>query len=245
MSTYVLVPGFWLGAWAWEKVTEPLREAGHRVYPLSLTGLGERAHLATPQTDLETHIADIVNLIRYEDLREVILVAHSGAAGAVTGAADRVPERIARVVFLDSGPQPDGMSQLDFGPPEHRAAMEARAAEHGGGLVPFPSWEEHEKAGASLEGLGPAERELMASRAVGQPLGTMAQPLRRTGGFGKVPKTLVACSFPLEQVHAMIEAGHPFFAEMAGSEWDFAALPTGHWPMFSRPDATVSVLLSV
>jgi len=77
MSTFILVPGAWLGAWAWQPVARSLRGAAHEVYPMSLTGLADRVHLAGPEVNLETHIADIVNLIVYEDLRDVVLVGHS------------------------------------------------------------------------------------------------------------------------------------------------------------------------
>ncbi|MFF5207706.1 alpha/beta fold hydrolase [Streptosporangium sp. NPDC000396] len=246
MNTYVLVPGFWLGGWAWEKVARPLREAGHDVHPVTLTGLGDRVHLATAETDLETHIQDIINVIVYADLHDVILVAHSGGGAPVTGAADRIPERVARVVYVDSGPQPDGMSHMDINEPEWTAFIEKRVAEQGGGTdYPLISWREQEQAGASLEGLGEAERERFASRATPQPYGTMTQPLKLTGGADRLPKTLITCSFPLEQVHAMIASGHPFFAALAGPEWSFDAVPTGHWPMFSKPEETAAALAAL
>jgi pimeloyl-ACP methyl ester carboxylesterase len=246
MSTYVLVPGFWLGAWAWEKVARPLREAGHDVHAVTLTGLGDRVHLAGPGIDLETHIKDIVNVIVFADLHEVILVGHSGAGAPVTGAADRIPERVARVVYVDSGPPADGMTQMDFNEPEWQAFIERRVAERGEGTAyPLISWEEQERAGASLEGLGEAEREWFASRATPQPYGAMTQPLALTGGADKLAKTLITCSFPLEQVHAMIASGHPFFAALAGPEWSFDAVPTGHWPMFSKPAETAAALAAL
>ncbi|AWS42998.1 alpha/beta fold hydrolase [Streptosporangium sp. 'caverna'] len=246
MSTYVLVPGFWLGAWAWEKVARPLREAGHDVHAVTLTGLGDRVHLAGPGVDLETHIQDIVNVIVFADLHEVILVGHSGAGAPVTGAADRIPERVARVVYVDSGPPADGMTQMDFNEPDWQAFIEKRVAERGDGQAyPLISWEEQERAGASLEGLGEAEREWFASRATPQPYGTMTQPLALTGGADKLPKTLITCSFPLEQVHAMIASGHPFFAALAEPEWSFDAVPTGHWPMFSKPAETAAALAAL
>ncbi|MDP9869845.1 MULTISPECIES: alpha/beta fold hydrolase [Streptosporangium] len=246
MSTYVLVPGFWLGAWAWEKVVPALREAGHDVRPVTLTGLGDRAHLAGPEVDLETHIQDIVGTIVSADLREVILVGHSGASAAVTGAADRIPERVARLVYLDCGPVPDGMTFMDLNEPDWKAFIETRVAEQGGGTsYPLISWEEQEQAGASLEGLGEAEREWFASRAAAQPYGTMTQPLTLKGGVDGLPKTLLACSLPLEQVHAMIAAGHPLFAALAGPEWSFDAVPTGHWPMFSKPAETAAALAAL
>ena len=107
-TTYVLVPGFWLGGWAWRPVTDALRARGHEVYPVTLTGLGERAHLATPDVDLDTHITDVANLLRYEDLRDVVLVGHSYGGLVVTGVADQLPDRVRQLVYVDTGPLPDG-----------------------------------------------------------------------------------------------------------------------------------------
>ena len=104
MSTYVLVGGAWIGAWAWQDVARRLRADGHEVYPLTLTGLGDRVHLTSPDVNLETHIADIVNTLISEDLHDVVLVAHSYASVPLTGAADRASERIARLVFVDTAP---------------------------------------------------------------------------------------------------------------------------------------------
>ena len=97
MTTFVLVPGFWLGAWAWRPVTAELRRHGHDVYPISLTGLGERVHLARPETDLDVHVTDVVNLLSYEDLSDVVLVGHSYAGSVITAAADRAAGRVAVV----------------------------------------------------------------------------------------------------------------------------------------------------
>jgi pimeloyl-ACP methyl ester carboxylesterase len=246
MNTFVLVPGFWLGGWAWDGVAGPLRAAGHRVHALTLTGLAERAHLATPETGLDTHIDDITRLILDEDLHEVILVAHSGAGAPVTGAADRLPERIARVVYRESGPQADGTRQLDNHAPEEQEAIRRRIADRGDGQwYPMPSFEELEASGASTEGLGEFEREMMRARSTPQPAGSVTGRLRLTGNGDKLPKTLITCSFPLDQVRAMIASGHPFFATLSGPEWEFAELPTGHWPMFSRPEETASLLSAV
>ncbi|SEK25079.1 alpha/beta fold hydrolase [Streptacidiphilus jiangxiensis] len=238
MSTFVLVPGFWLGAWAWDGVTEPLRAAGHAVHPVTLTGLAERAAEGGPQVDLETHITDVTGLLAEADLREVVLVAHSGGTGAVTGAADRAPERIRRVVYLDSGPLPGGATLAELNP-----GLAKR--EVGDGRLPLPSFEELAESGASLAGLGPAERALMRERATDHPAGVLHQPLRLSGAGDALPKTLVSCSFPLDQVRALIAAGHPWFAALSGPEWELTELPTGHWPMFSRPEETARVLAEV
>ncbi|GAA1946375.1 alpha/beta fold hydrolase [Kitasatospora viridis] len=237
-STFVLVPGYWLGAWAWEGVAGPLRERGHRVHAVSLPGLAERAGEGGPEVDLEAHTADLVRLLA--GLDQVVLVAHSGAGAPVSVAADRVPEKLRRVVYLDSGPLADGMSALDQGGAAKRERIEASVLD--GWRYPMPSWERLAADGASTEGLDAARLAAVRERATDQPIGALRQPAHRTGGAAALPKTLVSCSFPLDQVRAMIAQGHPFFAELAGPEWDFAELSTGHWPMFSRPADTADLL---
>ncbi|MBV2153258.1 alpha/beta fold hydrolase [Kitasatospora sp. SUK 42] len=238
MSTFVLVPGFWLGAWAWDEVAAPLRAAGHAVHPVSLPGLAERA--GEPGVfGLEEHIADLTDRLVREDLWDVVLVAHSGACAPVGGVADRMPERIRRVVYLDSGPMPDGTSVYDLWQPDFRAAADAAVVE---GRLPMPSWEFMESHGSSLEGLDGAALERIRTRLTPHPVGAYRDELRLTGAAAALPHALVSCSFPLDQVREMIAAGHPYFAAMAGPNWELRELPTGHWPMFSRPADTAAVL---
>jgi pimeloyl-ACP methyl ester carboxylesterase len=104
MAAYVLVPGAWLGGWVWRDVAARLRGKGHDVYPITLTGLGERVHRARPEIDLETHIADVVNTIEWNDLRDVILAGHSYAGSVITGVADRIRDRVDQLVYVDSAP---------------------------------------------------------------------------------------------------------------------------------------------
>ena len=152
MATYVLVPGFWLGAWAWRAVADDLRARGHDVYPLSLTGLGERAHLARPEIDLDTHVTDVVNLLRYEDLRDAVLVGHSYAGLVVTAAADREHDRVSQLVYVDTGPLPDGVAQVEFSPPEEQERTAAAVAEHGDGWrLPPPPWKELAAAASDVD----------------------------------------------------------------------------------------------
>ncbi|MFI8086038.1 alpha/beta fold hydrolase [Kitasatospora sp. NPDC086009] len=239
MSTFVLVPGFWLGAWAWDDVARPLREAGHTVHAVTPAGMAERAAEPGPEVGVETHIADLTDLLTREDLWDVVLVGHSGGSTAVTGAADRMPERIRRVVYLDSGPVPDGAALGDLWEPEHRAHVLATLVD---GRHPLPSWEELAAAGSSADGLDEAARAAVRERATDQPAATFTEPLRLTGAGADLPKALISCSFPLEQVRAMIASGHPYFAQLGGPEWELRELPTGHWPMFSRPAETAAVL---
>src|SRR5574341_1880209 len=129
MVTFVLVGGATLGSWCWKPVIPLLRNAGHDVYPITLTGLAERAHLMSPAINLETHIQDIVGVLEYEELTNVILVGHSNSGIPVTGAADRVPERIGNLVYLDAGIQVNGHSSLEDDSDEFRAWVYERVVE--------------------------------------------------------------------------------------------------------------------
>jgi len=236
MATFVLVPGFWLGAWAWREVTAKLRAVGHDVHPMTLTGVAERVHLAGPDVGLDTHTTDIVRLIDMEDLRDVVLVGHSGGGMPVQQVADRIPDRLARVVYLDSGPLPDGVAQFDTNPPEEQERLRALIGD--GHLLPPPAWDPAEDPG-NLAGLDNEVLDLLRTRSTGQPLRTATDPVRLSHG-GSVPTALIACTFPVEMVRQMVAEGHPFFAGLAGS--DLHGLPTGHWPMFSEPTALADLL---
>jgi pimeloyl-ACP methyl ester carboxylesterase len=126
MSTYVLVHGAWSGAHGWRTVRSLLQQAGHQVFTPSLTGLGERAHLATPEVNLTTHIQDVTNAIVFEDLSDIILVGHSYGGMVVTGVADRMPERIQHLVYLDAFLPADGQSLYDMGGGGARASSDWR-----------------------------------------------------------------------------------------------------------------------
>src|SRR3712207_4810541 len=121
MATFVIVHGAWSGAWSWNRLIVPrLRQAGHDVHPVTLTGLGDRAHLASPEIDLNTHIQDVVNVLFYTDLQEVILVGHSYGGMVITGVADQCPERLSQLVYLDAAVPADGQALADQMPPERR-----------------------------------------------------------------------------------------------------------------------------
>ncbi|MFY1693445.1 alpha/beta fold hydrolase [Plantactinospora sp. WMMB782] len=235
MATFVLVPGFWLGAWAWREVTEGLRAAGHRAYPLTLTGVADRAHLAGPETCLETHTLDIVELIETEELHDVVLVGHSGGGMPVQQAADRIADRIARVVYVDSGPLPEGTAQMDTVEPDERESLLALVGD--GHLLPPQAWQPADDP--NLAGLDDELLGLLRSRATAQPLRAATDPVRLPHG-GRVPAALIACTFPVEMVRQMIDEGHPFFAGLAGA--DLHGLPTGHWPMLSEPKRLTDLL---
>jgi pimeloyl-ACP methyl ester carboxylesterase len=143
-SVYVLVHPAWHGAWFWNKVVPLLREPGHRVVTPTLTGLGERSHLARPEVGLATHVDDVVTAITEEDVRDVVLVGHSSSGAVITGVADRVPDRLALVVYLDAFVPEHGQSVFDLVAPERREMFEALVRTEGDGwLVPRfapPPW---------------------------------------------------------------------------------------------------------
>ncbi|HZR54734.1 MAG TPA: alpha/beta fold hydrolase [Streptosporangiaceae bacterium] len=239
MATFVLVPGWWLGGWAWDAVTRELTKAGHDVHPVTLPGLAERAGEATPHTDLDSYIADLRRLIEGRGLREVILVGHSGGNMPVAGVAAQVPDLVRRVVYVDTGPMPDGMSALDFYPPDAQQGMRAQVTEQGDGwLLPMRDWD----AAADpvyLAGLTTEHLTLLGTAGTPQPFGPITQPLNRPGSRA-VPGTVIATTFTPEQARQLAASGNPVFAEMSGL--DVVHLPTGHWPMLSRP-ADLAALL--
>ena len=240
MTTYVLVPGFWLGAWAWQPVTRALRARGHDVHPLSLTGMAERVHLARPDTDLETHVTDVLNLLRYEDLHDVVLVGHSYAGAVVTtAAADRMPGRVARLVFVDTGPLPDGMSQAQFAAPDEQARNAALVAEVGDGWrLPPPPWE---ALAADVPGVTPAALETLTGHSVPQPWATATAPVHLTGAWEKIPRLGILSSFTEARARGMAGVV-PAFRHMDDAVWTYRELPTWHWPMVSRPDDLADLL---
>jgi pimeloyl-ACP methyl ester carboxylesterase len=244
----VLVPGACLGGWAWRDVAAHLRVRGHEVFPVSLTGLGERVHLASKDVDLETHIADVLGVLDYEDLREAVLVGHSYAGIVVTGAADRRPERLAAVVYLDCSPLPDGMSISDVQTPEQRDLQRAAVQRHGDGWRwPVP---DREMLARGLFGstAGLQERHFadIEERGTPQPYATFTSPLRLS--HARPPNVRRAAIFCTEggitvaAIRTLLDQGDPRAALFADADWDLRELPTGHWAMFSAPERVAEAL---
>ena len=118
MANFVLVHGAWIGGWCWRPNAQALRKAGHEVFTPTLTGLGERSHLMNPSINLDTHIADIVNVIKHEELSDVVLVGHSYGGMVVTGVADALADKIRSLVYLDAFVPESGQALVDLAPPE-------------------------------------------------------------------------------------------------------------------------------
>lgn len=246
MATFVLVPGFWLGGWAWRAVANPLRAQQHEVYPLTLTGLADKKHLIGPEVDLETHTNDVINLIEYEGLTGVILVGHSYSGLVITAVADRLASKISKLVYVDTAPLPNGVALIDFYPPDLRKTYRQRVAMEGGGhRLPFPPWEELDKSGTA-KGLDEEMRTMIKARATDMPFSAARQPtqLSANGARAKLSKTAIWCTTNSQQVRQLVEGGNTLFSELAGPNWTFIDLPTGHWPMFSKPRELTELLLA-
>jgi len=232
MTTYLLVPGLWIGAWAWRDVTAALRASGAEVHPLTLTGVADRSHLLGPGVDLDTHIEDIVRLAEIEDLHDVVLVGHSYGGLPVSAAALRIKDRIKAVVYVDSGPLPEGTAQIDM-------QGEGDGSSITGDAVAPRDWDPAADP-VLLAGLDERALTLLRTRSTPHPLASVRQRLGARATSADLPTALITCTFPLEQVREMTAAGHPFFAGL--TEARILALPTGHWPMLSDPDGLAAAL---
>lgn len=228
-AALVLVPGHWLGAWAWDDVAAALRAKGHRVLPLTLPGLespqADRSHVS-----LDDHVAAVVGAVASAGA-PVVLVAHSGGGTVVTAAADRVPHLVRRLVFVDSGPQAGGTP--------YDPAVEPSATER-----PLPSWDDLRADGASTDGLTDEQLAEFRARSVPHPAGPLREPVQLGDpALTSIPLTVVCSSFSADDVRGLVEAGHPMFRPL--QDYDhvtYVDLPTGHWPMWSRPDDLAGVL---
>jgi pimeloyl-ACP methyl ester carboxylesterase len=156
-----------------------------------------------------------------------------------TAVADRLTDRIARLVFVDTGPLPDGVANDEFNPPAQRARNAAAVAEHGDGWrLPPPPWAELAARAADVDESVVA---LLNERSVAQPWATATSPVRLTGAWEKLPRLGVLSSFTVEQVREMA-ATVPLCRHLAGDQWRYVELPTWHWPMLSRPAELARIL---
>ncbi|MFD5469741.1 alpha/beta fold hydrolase [Streptomyces sp. NPDC127105] len=225
MTHFVLVAGAWLGAWAWDEVLPGLREAGHDVHALSLSGLAEKKDLPAGQ---QTHVQDIVGHVERRDLRDVVLVGHSYSGIPVGQAAERIGGRLRRVVFVDSNVPVDGRPFLSgFDSDDVRRALDA----HGGFWPPLPP---DDYAGQELTD---EQIHRIVTEGTPHPGATLTEPAVLRHPVGELPATYVKCL--LDGPEPM-----PAVAEALRSErWNLVEMDTGHWPMFSRP-RELAVLLA-
>ena len=229
MATLVLAHGAWSSAWAWKKVRPLLRARGHELLTPTLTGLGERGHHASPAVDLETHISDVTAALDFEDLRDVVLLGHSYGGMVATGVADRMPERLRQLIYLDAFVPTEGRCLLDYLPAGTREHMVANAAD--GWRVP---------ANPIPPDTSPEDVAWIEPRRMPQPIRTFQQPLRLKRGETTLPRSYIYCR--------LAPMGDPFrqFAERAKREgWRYYELDASHSPNVTAPVALADLLAEI
>jgi pimeloyl-ACP methyl ester carboxylesterase len=229
MATYVFVAGGGYGGFIWKKVASRLRARRHEVFTPTLTGLGERVHLASPQIDLDTHLQDILGVFEYEDLHDVILVGHSYGGMVITGVAQQVPQRLARLVYLDALVPQDGQSVLDIIGPFWRTRFEELTRTQGDGWR-LPSL---------------AERSMSRGvnvKTTAHPFQSMVQPLfLKNPAAASVPRTFIYCT------ESGWSAEHiaPLAVRARAEGWDYYELATDHMAMVNMPKELTDILLEI
>ena len=204
MATLVLVHGGSHGGWCWQPLARLLRRAGHEVHAPTLTGLADRAHLLSPDVDLETHVEDVVNLLHYEDLHEVILVGHSYGGMVITGVADRALSRIGHIVYLDSAHPRDGEALVDTAPGFMEGARATLHSVDGTEVVLGATPEFVAMMGVT----DPAQVAWMMQRLTPHPWRCMTQPLRlvNEAAIRRIPFTNINATWSLERREAESKA---------------------------------------
>ncbi|KAA9156325.1 alpha/beta hydrolase [Amycolatopsis acidicola] len=233
MSTYLLVHGAWHTGEAWDRVVPLLERAGHRVLAPTLTGYGATKHLAGPEIGLDTHIDDVAGLITSEHLTDVVLVGHSYAGMVISGVADRVPERIRELVFLDAMVPEDGETAVDVMPVSQALVDAALESESGWRVPPLPEF-----PGSGLFGVtDPEDIAWVRTMLSDQPVDCLRQPVRLGDPAAKaLPRTHIHCTVgkPEGYERRAVPQGEPV--------WE---LETGHDCMVTRPAELTELLLKI
>ena len=221
-KTILVCHGAWSAGWAWKKMHPLMRAAGHRLVTPSYTGLGERVHLANRSIDLETHIEDVLNVIRYEDLRDIVLIGHSYGGMVATGVADRARDRVAQLIYLDAFVPEDGQSLLDLNESDRQRMQEL--VKDGGWRVP-PRPISPDTAEADIEWLN--------ARRVDMPVKCFDTRLKLRGGKLTLPRSYIYAT--------RITPADTFgpFAKRAKNDpaWRYFEIDASHAPNVTAPEA--------
>ncbi len=230
---FVLVHGAWHGGWCWRDVARTLRAAGHEVFTPTMTGLGERAHLLNAAVDLSTCIEDVCSLIRNEELSDVVLVGHSFAGPVISGVADRMPQALRQLIFLDALIVQHGQCALDVLPPAVREER-SRTLDAEGLRMAIP---EPVKFGIT----DPAQAAWLRRRLTPHPLKAYSQPLQLSAPIGNG----LACTY--------IAATDPWYGAgqasrdwvKAQADWGWREIAAGHDAMVSQPQLLARMLQEI
>ena len=231
MASFVLVHGAWYGSWCWKRVRKALQAQGHDVFTPTLTGVADRSHLLSPAVNLETHILDIVNLIHWEELTDLVLCGHSYGGCVISGVADRMPERIRSLVYLDAFVPEDGENQLQHLPEmlATRILEGAKNVGEGWKVPPIP---------ATVFNVNAADREWVDRQSTMHPLAAMEERLRLTGGRQKIKNI----TFILATGWNGASPFPPFYEKAKAKGWKTRTLSCGHDVMLDLPEELTTIL---
>ena len=225
-KTFLVCHGAWSAGWAWKKMHPLMQAAGHRLVTPTYTGLGERVHLANPSIDLETHIEDMLNVIKYEDLRDIVLLGHSYGGMVATGVADRARDRVSQLIYLDAFVPEDGQSLLDLNEPARQRMQEL--AKTGWRVPPNPTPPD----------TSPEDVAWLTARRVDMPIKCFEMKLRLKGGKLTLPRSYIYAT--------RITPADTFgqFAKRTRNEkgWRYFEIDASHSPNVTAPEALMALL---
>jgi pimeloyl-ACP methyl ester carboxylesterase len=229
VANFVLVHGAWHGGWCYDWVAKRLRAQGHGVFTPTLTGLGERSHLLKDTTDLNTHIEDVLNVIKWQGLDQIILCGHSYGGMIVTAVADAVPEKIANLVYLDAYVPKDGEAIWDYMSEERHQVLRKDAQAFNGHAVGAPP--------PAHFGVDPRNQEWVASKLTPQPMLTLTQAIKLSGAYGPTRKRVYAYASGPSSMQG-------FYPELKDDPaWDIKITACGHDQMVDAPDEVAEILI--
>jgi pimeloyl-ACP methyl ester carboxylesterase len=229
MTNYVLVHGAWHGSWCWARVRRRLSAKGHEVFTPTLTGLGERSHLLSRGVGLETHVLDVVNLLIWEDLRDVVLVGHSYGGAVVRHVADRMPDRIRSLIYLDAFVPENGKAVVDYLPDRGESYRKLAQARGDGWKIPPRE--------ASSFGVNAADAHWVDSQCTMHPLSSIETPAQISGACDHIANIgfIRASGFNSPYGQFYLKAGE--------RGWWQEELQCGHDVMLDMPDELTALLL--
>jgi pimeloyl-ACP methyl ester carboxylesterase len=231
-KTFVLVHGTWHGGWCWRRVADALEKKGHKVYAPSLTGVADRSHLLTKDVNLTTHVSDVANLIRWEDLKEVVLVGHSSAGFVITQAAEQIGSQVASIVYLDAFVPQVGDSLISLANPGPRKALEEAVAR--GDLVAKP-------VPAAAFNVNEKDRAWVDGKCTPHPLAAVVEKVTAAGAHEKIARKTYIRATGFKS---------PVFDETLAKMktapgWKTYEVASGHDVMVDQPDRLAEILLEV
>lgn len=229
--SFVLVHGAWHGGWCWRRVADRLERKGHKVYAPSLTGLGDRSHLLGTRPTVTTHIEDIANILRFEDLQRVVLVGHSYGGIVISGVAEKVLPQLASIVFLDAFVPSNGQTIMSLSRQGLRDAVSAAVKRGDLGIPP---------ASAAYFGVNEKDRAFVDRKCTPQPIGTYGDPVKLSGAREKIAKKAYI------RAKGFNSGGFDAIAARlrADRTWNVHDMPCGHDAMIDMPDRLTELLIA-